>query len=129
MRIEHVALWTDDLDRMTQFYADYFEATVTPRYMNTAKRFESHFLNLGDGARLEIMKTTMLNPVRHKPGVPRMGLTHLAISVESKKVVDQLTERIRQDGYPVVDGPRRTGDGCYESVILDPDGNRIEITA
>jgi lactoylglutathione lyase len=75
------------------------------------------------------MKTTSLRPVAFEPGVQRMGLTHFAVSVGSKELVDELTRRLKGDGYPVLDGPRTTGDGYYESVVLDPDGNRIEITA
>jgi lactoylglutathione lyase len=129
MRIEHVALWTEDLDRLVGFYQTYFDATVESEYTNPAKGFESRFLKLGPEARLEIMRTTRLSPVKLEPGVERMGLTHLAISVGSEAQVDGLTERLRQAGYPVLDGPRRTGDGYYESVVLDPDGNRLEITA
>lgn len=129
MHIEHIAIWTDDLDRLTQFYTAYFGATVTPRYANPAKGFESQFISFADGARLEVMKTTRLNPEPSKPGTQRMGLTHFAISVGSEQLVEQITRRIEVDGYPVLDGPRRTGDGYYESVVLDPDGNRVEITA
>jgi lactoylglutathione lyase len=75
------------------------------------------------------MRTTSLHPVEHDPGAQRMGLTHLALSVGSEDQVNQLTGRMRNDGYLVVDGPRRTGDGYYESVVLDPDGNRLEISA
>jgi lactoylglutathione lyase len=128
MRIEHVALWTCDLDRIAEFYGAYFGATAGARYANPAKGFESLFLTFGDGARLEVMKTSMLEPVRHQPGAERLGLTHLAVSVGSKQGVDELTNRLRQDGYEVVDGPRVTGDGYYESVVLDPDGNRVEVT-
>jgi lactoylglutathione lyase len=128
MRIEHVALWTCDLDRIAEFYGAYFGATTGARYANPAKGFESLFLTFGDGARLEVMKTSMLEPVRHQPGAERLGLTHLAVSVGSKQGVDELTNRLRQDGYEVVDGPRVTGDGYYESVVLDPDGNRVEVT-
>jgi lactoylglutathione lyase len=58
-----------------------------------------------------------------------MGLAHFALSVGSERRVDELTQRLAHDGYPVLDGPRRTGDGYYESVVLDPDGNRVEIAA
>ncbi len=128
MRIEHIALWTSDLDRRKQFYVSDFGAKAGPEYANPAKGFESCFLTFTDGARLEIMKTTQLSPLAAEPGAQRMGFTHLAISVGSEKLVDDLTQRLKQDGFPILDGPRRTGDGYYESVTLDPDGNRIEIT-
>jgi len=127
MRIEHVAIWTTDLARCKHFYTSYFGATAGPSYVNPAKGFESCFLSFGDGARLEAMTTTSLSLVELAPGVQRLGLTHLAISVGSERRVDELTQRLRDDGISVVDGPRRTGDGYYESVIIDPDGNRIEI--
>jgi lactoylglutathione lyase len=75
------------------------------------------------------MKTTTLSPFIIEPGTQRMGLTHLAISVGAEQDVDALTQRLGKDGFSILDSPRRTGDGYYESVILDPDGNRIEITA
>jgi lactoylglutathione lyase len=75
------------------------------------------------------MKTTTHAPVFIEPGAQRMGLTHFAVSLGSEALVDELTQRLKDDGYPVLDGPRRTGDGYYESVVLDPDGNRIEIAA
>jgi lactoylglutathione lyase len=127
MRIEHVAIWTTDLARCKHFYTSYFGAIAGPTYLNPAKGFESCFLSFADGARLEAMTTTSLSLVEFAPGVQRLGLTHLAISVGSERLVDELTQRLRDDGISVVDGPRRTGDGYYESVIIDPDGNRIEI--
>jgi lactoylglutathione lyase len=129
IKIEHVAFWTEDVERLAGFYAKYFDATVGERYANPAKRYESRFLSFTVGARIEVMKSSMLEPVKHSPGTQRMGLTHLAVSVGSTHAVDSLTNRLRHDGFEVVDGPRHTGDGYYESVILDPDGNRIEITA
>jgi len=128
MRIEHLALWTTNLHRCCQFYVTYFGAQAGPGYENPTKGFTSCFLSFADGARLEIMQTTTLSPVQLEPGAQRMGLTHFAISVGSESLVDELTERLRADGFPILDGPRRTGDGYYESVTLDPDGNRIEIT-
>ncbi len=128
VRIEHVALWTSDLDRSRDFYVDYFSASAGTPYLNPAKGFKSCFLSFDGGARIELMTTTQLAPVVVERGAQRMGLTHLAIAVGSEAAVDALTQRLRDDGYPTVDGPRRTGDGYYESVVLDPDGNRIEIT-
>lgn len=129
MRIDHVALWTNDIERCKRFYTAYFGATAGTGYVNPKKGFESCFLSFADGARIEAMKTTALTPVAFEPGAQRMGLTHLAIAVGSEQVVAELTQRIKDDGYQVLDGPRRTGDGYYESVIVDPDGNRIEISA
>ena len=128
-RIEHVALWTEDIERLVAFYSTYFAATAGAEYVNAAKGFESRFLSFEGGARIELMKTTTLSPAKHAPGAQRMGLTHLAVTLGSEQLVDTLTSRLRRDGYDVVDGPRRTGDGYYESVVLDPDGNRLEIVA
>jgi lactoylglutathione lyase len=128
-RIEHIALWVDDLEALSEFYARAFGAQIGSRYVNAAKGFESCFLTFESGARIELMTTSRLSPARHAPGTQRMGLTHLAISLGSETAVDELTARLRAEGIAVVDGPRRTGDGYYESVVLDPEGNRIEITA
>jgi len=128
MRVEHIALWTTDLERCKQFYGSYFGAVAGAGYANPAQGFESCFLSFSDGARIEVMKTTTLSPVTLEPGAQRMGLTHIAISVGSERLVDALTQRLKDDGFPILDGPRRTGDGYYESVTLDPDGNRLEIT-
>ena len=129
MRIEHVAVWTEDIERLASFYQAYFGASVGKKYTNEAKGFESRFLTFDSGARMEIMRTTALSPVKHGFADQRMGLTHLAFAIGSEQGVDGLTGRLRRDGYTVLDGPRRTGDGCYESVVADPDGNRVEITA
>lgn len=129
IQIEHVAMWTEDLEGLAGFYARYFDAGVGPAYHNPSKGFASRFLAFPGGARLELMTMAGLDPVRAAPGAQRMGLTHLAFSVGSEAEVDALTNRLRQDGIPVLDEPRRTGDGYYESVVLDPDGNRVEITA
>jgi lactoylglutathione lyase len=128
LRIEHVAFWTEDLERFADFYARYFGATAGSKYVNPLKGFESRFLSFAGGARIEVMSSSTLEPVKHQRGAHRMGLAHLALSVGSKQRVDELTDRLRQDGFDVVDGPRHTGDGYYESVVLDPDGNRIEVT-
>jgi lactoylglutathione lyase len=128
-RIEHIALWTPDIERSKAFYVTYFNATAGVRYRNPGKGFESCFLELEGGARIELMKTSTLEPLRIAPGAQRMGLTHVALSLGSPTRVDELTQRLRDDGYDVLDGPRRTGDGYYESVVLDPDGNRLELTA
>jgi lactoylglutathione lyase len=132
MVIEHVGLWTDDLERLKSFYETYFEADAGEKYVNPRKQFESYFLTFASGARLELMRRPNLpNGVRnlHDSGdASRLGYAHLAFSVGSIQQVDDLTARLQAAGCPVLDGPRTTGDGYYESSVLDPDGNRIEIT-
>jgi lactoylglutathione lyase len=127
-RIEHIALWTEDIERLANFYTGYFGATVGPKYVNPFKGFESRFLTFQGGTRLELMRTSVLRPLKAEPGRHRMGMTHLALALGSENRVDELTATLRTAGFAVEDGPRRTGDGYYESVVLDPDGNRLELT-
>lgn len=125
MKIEHIALWTRDLERSKSFYETYFGGQANTKYSNPTKQFESYFLTFTDGARLELMQMpTIADGTSHQT----LGWIHIAMSVGSKAEVDVLTEQLRQDGYTIEGEPRTTGDGYYESVILDPDGNRIEIT-
>jgi lactoylglutathione lyase len=128
MHIDHIALWTPDLDRCTGFYARYFDVTVGAKYVNAATGFTSRFLTFADGARIEVMTKATLPPADATPGVARVGYAHVAIAVGSEQRVDELCGKLKSAGVPILDGPRRTGDGYYECVVLDPDGNRIEIT-
>jgi lactoylglutathione lyase len=128
MQIEHVAVYTKDLEALKSFYARYFGARVGKKYVNASKQFESYFLSFPGGPRLEIMSKPLSAQVTSKPGVERYGWIHIALSVGSVEQVDAATSELKKDGYEVVDGPHWTGDGCYESVVLDPDGNRLEIT-
>lgn len=128
-RIEHVALWTRELERLRDFYVRHFGARAGVPYRNPAKGFDSCFLEFDGGARLELMRTSQHELAGAPPGAQRHGLTHLALAVGSEARVDELTRALQAEGHRVLDGPRRTGDGYYESVVLDPDGNRIEITA
>jgi lactoylglutathione lyase len=128
MRIEHVAIWTRDLEGLRAFYETYFEARAGAKYANPATGFESYFLAFASGGRLELMRLPSLAG-RPGPGAgPMAGYAHLAISLGSTEEVDALASRLRADGLRVVDGPRFTGDGYYECVVLDPDGNRLELT-
>ena len=126
MKIEHIAMYVQDLEKTRDFFVKYFAAKSNAMYHNPNTDFKSYFLSFDDGARLEIMQ---------KPGVEaqtenqmRTGFIHMAISVGSKEQVDKLTETLKQDGYMVTSGPRTTGDGYYESCVIAVEGNLIEIT-
>jgi lactoylglutathione lyase len=126
MRIEHVGIWVRDIDRVAGFYARHFGARIGERYENPRKGFASRFLELGDGARLELMTRV---DVQERATREQLGLAHVAIAVPDEAAVDRLAEALRAAGAPVIDGPRRTGDGYYECVTCDPEGNRVEIAA
>ena len=128
MRIEHVAVWTKDLECLKAFYEKYFEARSGSKYTNEQKGFESCFLEFASGARLELMSMPGIPETKDDRFTQFTGFIHIAISTGSKAQVDALTRRLQTDGFTIVDGPRTTGDGYYESVVFDPDGNRIEIT-
>ncbi len=127
MHIEHFAIYTSDLERLVAFYSTYFGAVVGPKYTNPRRQFQSYFLSFASGARLEVMTLPELDAPQSS-GYPLAGYTHLAMALGSEAAVDAMTARLRSDGYVVASGPRRTGDGYYESVVLDPDGNQIELT-
>jgi lactoylglutathione lyase len=114
LRIEHIAFWTEDVERLAEFYGKYFGAKPGSSYVNSAKGFESRFLSFDGGARIEVMKSSKLAPVPAGRGAQRMGLAHLAISMGSRQGVEELTSRLESDGFEIVDGPRQTGDGYFE---------------
>ena len=160
MKIEHVAIWVKDIDKVCEFYRKYFGGEVQPLYHNPTKQFTSRFITFEDGARLEIMHCPDLNVgtltesmfhVKHpiasvatgssltgmtehedvglwRSYSPNTGFAHVSFSVGSKEKVDQLTQQMSNNGITIIGQPRITGDGYYESVALDPEGNRIEIT-
>ena len=128
MRIEHIAIWAKDLEQLKTFYTTYFDCTAGEKYRNSKKSFESYFLTFDAGSRLELMQMPGINERSENSTEQFMWLIHFAISVGSKERVDALTEKLRKDGFEIVGEPRTTGDGYYESVILDPEQNRIEIT-
>lgn len=129
MHIEHVALWTGQLEELRAFYTTYLGATSNAKYVNAGKQFESYFLAFpGGGARLELMRKPEVKARSAEGQALYAGYVHLAVSAGSQEQVDALTSRLRRDGFVVVEAPHTTGDGYYESSVLDPDGNRIEIT-
>ncbi|MCE0494758.1 VOC family protein [Vibrio salinus] len=129
MKIEHVAIWCQDLENMKCFYEKYFNASSNDKYVNQKKGFSSYFLTLPEGARIELMKMDSIDVFQAEVGKLFTGLAHIAFSVGSVEQVDAMTMAFRSDGIEIVNGPRRTGDGYYESVLLDPEGNCIELVA
>jgi lactoylglutathione lyase len=129
MRIEHVALWARDLERSRVFYETYFAGSANDTYTNARTGYKSYFLHFDDGARLELMQMPGIVGSANTPEQQSLGWVHVAFKVDSHRAVDALTERLRADGFRIASEPRVTGDGYYESVILDPDGNRVEIVA
>ena len=127
MKIEHFAIWVEDLEKMRDFYIKYFGAESNDRYHNPTKQFCSYFLSFDSGARIELMHKPNLNKASN-PNDSLIGYAHFAMSLGDAKRVDELTEILRADGYHIAGEPRTTGDGYYESVITDPEGNRIELT-
>ncbi len=127
MIIDHIAIWTTDLNGMKNFYVKFFGLHANEKYFNPQKNFSSYFLSYDSGAKIELMHSPDIIAI-NADSKTASGLTHFAISVGSKKKVNEVTERIRTSGNKVISEPRTTGDGCYESVISDPEGNRIEIT-
>ena len=128
MRIEHVAMWCRDLETLRAFYVKYFDAQSNRKYVNENTGFSSYFLRFSSGARLELMQLNTISESNADPHLQVTGLAHLAISVGSKDSVDEMTRNLADAGYAVLKKPHMTGDGYYESVVLDPENNRIEIT-
>ena len=126
MYIEHIAMYVNDLEKTREFFVKYFNATSNEGYHNKTTDFRSYFLTFDNGARLEIMNKPQMSD--EEKGFNRSGYIHIAFSLGSKDAVDVLTERMKNDGYNVISGPRTTGDGYYESCVIGIEGNQIEIT-
>ena len=131
MKLEHIAIWSHQIEALKTFYECYFGATANEKYISDKDfkgMFESYFLSFESGARLEIMSLTGIPQGDNAHGHETTGLTHLAFSVHTPDELDKLYHRLKQDGVVIVGEPRITGDGYYETCVLDPDGNRVEIT-
>ncbi len=126
MKIEHVALYVNDLEKARDFFVKYLKGKSNDGYHNVKTDFRSYFLSFDDGARLEIMNKPEMSDF--PKDLARTGYVHIAFSVGSKEKVDTITARLKADGYEVISGPRTTGDGYYESSIVAIEGNQIEIT-
>lgn len=129
MILEHIAIWTENLEALKVYYTKYFGAISNEKYTNEKKNFQSYFLTFDSGARLEIMSMPNI-PKNNNDRVTKqhLGIIHIAFGVTSRKLVDDKAKELADDGYSILSGPRQTGDGYYEFETLDPDDNRIEVT-
>jgi lactoylglutathione lyase len=128
MKLEHVAIWAVDIEAMRAFYEKYFDAQSNAKYQNERNRFTSSFLTFPGGGRLELMHRPDIHRVTNsQPSDEFIGYAHVGVEVGSRTAVDTLTKRLQRDGFKLLDGPRLTGDGYYESMVADPEGNRIVI--
>jgi lactoylglutathione lyase len=127
MYLEHTAIYTNDIERMKNFYIKYFSGRANTKYENEKTGLQTYFISFKGGSRLELMQKPAL--AERDKTVAAVGLTHLSFCVGSAEKVDELTLLLAGDGYIIKSVPRETGDGYYESCILDPDSNEIEIMA
>ncbi len=129
MLLEHIAIWTRNLEGMREFYVKYFGASHQEKYVSEhdfGERFESYFLSFGGQCRLEIMQMARIPVGDSADGNETLGLTHFSFAMGSRGELDSLAQRLANDGQRLVGKPHETGDGFYEACVLDPDGNRVE---
>lgn len=130
MIIEHVAIWTAQLEALKDYYIQYFGAQANDKYTNVQKQFQSYFLSFASGARLELMSRPDIPANANDPVAAQyLGLIHLAFGVDTMAEVEAKAAELRAAGFPILSGPRKTGDGYYEFETLDPDNNRLEVSA
>ena len=130
MTIDHVAIWTTQLEKMKDYYVRYFNGIANNKYRNNENQYESYFVSFDSGSRIELMQ---------KPGIPEnlndtvekqyLGIIHLAFGLKNMDLVNQKLKELAGDGYKILRGPRKTGDGYWEFETLDPDNNRIEVSS
>ena len=128
MRLEHLAIWSQDIENLKDYYTRYFAGKANNLYINSNTGFRSYFIAFKSGARLELMqKSGIPENLNDREVRQHLGIIHLAFAVQSKEEVDNKAEDLMNAGFPILRGPRVTGDGYYEFETLDPDGNRIEV--
>ena len=129
MKLDHVAIWTDKLETLKDYYMKYFGGIPNEKYTNEKKQFSSYFLTFESGTRLEIMTIPYIrDKITNLSAAQYIGITHLAFSMDTKEEVDEKAKQFLGDGHKIINGPRITGDGYYEFETLDPDFNRLELT-
>ena len=130
IKLEHIAIWTRQLEVLKDYYIKYFGGSPNEKYENRNNNFESYFISFDSGARLELMRMPNI-PENNNDTIQdqHLGIIHLAFGVNSPAEVDAKAEQLKKDGFDILSGPRKTGDGYYEFETLDPDNNRLEVTS
>ena len=130
MKLEHIAIWTHNLEKLKTYYQTYFGGVANTKYVNESRNFQSYFLTFdsGAGARIEIMTRPDIRENRNDINAQHIGITHFAFGVKTMDEVDEKARQLKADGYEILSGPRKTGDGYYEFETFDPDNNRLEVT-
>jgi lactoylglutathione lyase len=130
MVIDHVAIWTPQLEKLKDYYVRYFNGKSNEKYLNKERHFESYFISFDSGTRLELMQMPGIpHNLNDTVGKQHMGIIHLSFGVENMEKVDDKFRELINDGYKILRGPRKTGDGYWEFETLDPDNNRVEVAA
>lgn len=129
MKIEHIAIWTKNTELLRDYYVTYFDGMSNQKYINTKTGFESYFISFDSSARLEIMSMPEI-PENKNDTINKqyIGFIHLAFGLDTIQLVDEKWKQLKESGFKILSAPRKTGDGYYEFVTLDPDNNRIEVT-
>jgi len=128
MKLEHVAIWTDNIELLKNYYESFFDGQSNEMYVNPKTQFQSYFISFESGAQLEIMSMPNIpDNTNDTKNAQHKGIIHIAFSVDTKKEVDAKAALLQANGFELLNGPRGTGDGYYEFVTLDPDKNRIEV--
>lgn len=129
MKIEHIAIWTGNLERLKDYYSKYFEGKPGEKYTNEKKGFHSYFISFNSGSRIEIMTMpSVTDNLGYDKKQYQKGITHIAFGMDTKQQVDEKAKQLQSDGFKISSGPRKTGDEYYEFETFDPDENRIEVT-
>lgn len=133
-RIDHAAIWVAHLEAARDFYLRWFGGRANGLYHNPRTGLRTYILSFDDGARAAGARCARLELMRRpdvgtRPDKEMLGWAHISFALPDRAGVDDLAARARAAGVPVIDGPRQTGDGYYEAVLLDPEGNRVEIVA
>ena len=126
MKIEHIAMYVNDLEHARDFFVNFLGGVSNSGYVNEKTGFRSYFISFEDGAGIELMNKPDL--CDDKKDINRTGYAHVAFSTGSRERVEELTKKAKEEGYEVVSGPRTTGDGYYESCIIGIEDNLIELT-